>query len=60
MNLADFYFRRHSNSRQFVFLVQRPDLYEFTSLRQCTSVELGLILLSARKIELSVPHDDDK
>ena len=34
--------------------------HELTSLHQFTSVGLGMILLSAHFIELSVQHDDDK
>ena len=60
LNLTDLFFRRHSNNHQFVFLVPHPDLYELISLHQCTSVESGMILLSAHTIEPSVQHDDDK
>ena len=54
--------RVHESDRpcQFVFLVRHPGLYELTSLRQKTSVQLGMILLLTQKIELSVQHDDDK
>ena len=60
LNLTDLFSRRHSNNHKFVFLVPHPDLYGLISLHQCTSVESGMIFLSAHTIEPSVQHDDDK
>ena len=40
--------------------MQSPDLHKLRSWHQYNSVELDMILFSARTVELSVQYDDDK
>ena len=48
-----------SNTLQFGFLATRPGLYAQSWSCQYISVELRMFLLSARRAELEVRHDDD-
>ena len=59
-NLTNFDPHRHSNNRQYVVLATRPGWYKWLWSRQCGSVEKGMFLLSARRVELEVRSDHDK
>ena len=60
MNLTDVDPRRHSNDRQYGFLASHPDLCQQPWSHRCTSVGLGIILLSERRAELEVRRDDNE
>ena len=59
-NLKNFCSFRHSNRHQYAFLAWRPDQCKETWLHQCISVEYGMFLTSAHRVELEVHCDDDR